>query len=55
MCMIKDNVFSGLATPFVASASMMPESDAASHRYSVPLGQWAVCLFLSGMRISNHY
>jgi hypothetical protein len=54
MRMIKGDDFTLSHNVFVASASMMPESAAASHGYSAPLDSRAVCRFLGGKRISDH-
>jgi hypothetical protein len=54
MWMIKGDVLFLPRDAFVTSASMMPEAPVAPHGYSTPLGQWVVCRFLGGKRISDH-
>jgi hypothetical protein len=57
MCIIKgDDITLLTHDVFVVCASMMPEPPPQrSHGYSNPLDQWAVCRFLGGKSISDHY
>jgi hypothetical protein len=56
MCMIKGDDITLTHDVFVVCASMVLEPHRRGHMAIVtPLDQWAVCHFLGGKRISDHY